>query len=629
MGDTTAPTQDTLIKLYSLRVSELSSILSQFGYGVRNQSKGALQSTVRDSLLRNPQPAVRQAASALVLSFYTRRFGPPANRNPVASAAPPMPRPPPGGGYAASATSGGTFRVQQAPASNTMSRSANAVGHSSAQSSNSFNAITAQLNAEIQRVKFTEQPFYDRDTSLVQPTALVGHGSSGMQTTQVRFLIPRSFMTMLVGREDAPLPRYEVQLRMGVLDGSREQPDDFPKNLRGSINGVPISFPPYLNLPARPGTNVEQKRHSKPVNVTQQCLPYREQPYVMNLEWQQERTTFFVTVNIVNHLTSENLRDRLVNCRKVVYEETRQMIRKMLRGNEEDDIAMDKLRVSLICPLSRTKMTFPSRSKNCTHLQCFDLYNFLQMMEKRPTWKCPVCAQSCLYSSLVVDNYFKEIISKVGGKAKEVELLTDGGWRMVDEEKPEVFGLNDTKPASQSTKKAAAKPVEVNGSASTSSAAATPMSASAIKRSPPPSVSAPEPASANVPDVITLSDSSDESSSDDDEPPPASLSQNSRKRALEPPRGSGDPRVITLDSDTDEEEEVPPKKTNTPGTAAGTPALQLPPMPFLHGPTENVTEIFDAKSVEDCAATAEIAIQLYNFLQQIQLNNGAQPTSSS
>ncbi|KIH62260.1 MIZ/SP-RING zinc finger [Ancylostoma duodenale] len=53
--------------------------------------------------------------------------------------------------------------------------------------------------------------------------------------------------------------------------------------------------------------------------------------------------------------------------------------------------------------LSRTRITLPARCKHCHHLQCFDLYNYLQMNEKRPTWRCPVCSGPAAFKNIIID----------------------------------------------------------------------------------------------------------------------------------------------------------------------------------------------------------------------------------
>ena len=51
----------------------------------------------------------------------------------------------------------------------------------------------------------------------------------------------------------------------------------------------------------------------------------------------------------------------------------------------------------------KARLKTPVRSKNCQHLQCFDLLNFLKMNEQRQTWKCPQCSVNAHYDNLIID----------------------------------------------------------------------------------------------------------------------------------------------------------------------------------------------------------------------------------
>lgn len=88
------------------------------------------------------------------------------------------------------------------------------------------------------------------------------------------------------------------------------------------------------------------------------------------------------------------------------------------------------LRVSLICPLGKMRMTTPCRASTCSHLQCFDASLYLQMNERKPTWNCPVCDKAALYENLVIDGYFQDVIAsnKLGEDDNEIQLLKDGSW---------------------------------------------------------------------------------------------------------------------------------------------------------------------------------------------------------
>jgi hypothetical protein len=78
-------------------------------------------------------------------------------------------------------------------------------------------------------------------------------------------------------------------------------------------------------------------------------------------------------------------------------------------------------------------MTAPCRPSTCDHLQCFDAHLFIQMNERRPTWRCPVCDGAALFDTLVVDGYFLDVISsaELAEDENEIILATDGSWRPV------------------------------------------------------------------------------------------------------------------------------------------------------------------------------------------------------
>lgn len=79
------------------------------------------------------------------------------------------------------------------------------------------------------------------------------------------------------------------------------------------------------------------------------------------------------------------------------------LVKEKLSDDGDCEIATTSLRVSLMCPLGKMRMTTPCRPHTCGHLQCFDASLFLQMNERKPTWNCPVCDKPALYDNLVID----------------------------------------------------------------------------------------------------------------------------------------------------------------------------------------------------------------------------------
>ena len=53
---------------------------------------------------------------------------------------------------------------------------------------------------------------------------------------------------------------------------------------------------------------------------------------------------------------------------------------------------LDSIDISLLCPLTRSRMATPVRGRSCTHIHCFDGEAYLQLMWEKHVekWKCPV-----------------------------------------------------------------------------------------------------------------------------------------------------------------------------------------------------------------------------------------------
>ncbi|KAI1696114.1 MIZ/SP-RING zinc finger domain-containing protein [Ditylenchus destructor] len=91
---------------------------------------------------------------------------------------------------------------------------------------------------------------------------------------------------------------------------------------------------------------------------------------------------------------------------------------------------IEQTKVSLICPLTKERISLPVRYRICRHLQCFDLKGFLAMKSKRNFLVCPICNTRVNneLTGLCIDRYFQKILSKVTG-AMEAEILCDGTFK--------------------------------------------------------------------------------------------------------------------------------------------------------------------------------------------------------
>uniref|UniRef100_A0A914GW22 Probable NADH dehydrogenase [ubiquinone] iron-sulfur protein 7, mitochondrial n=1 Tax=Globodera rostochiensis TaxID=31243 RepID=A0A914GW22_GLORO len=287
----------------------------------------------------------------------------------------------------------------------------------------------------VRNLRIVELPFYDQIKVIVPMTELPSFAvptRPGEGRFSLQFCVPHDDMQKVQYRSDEqPLPRYELQLRVFLLETTEEQQDAFPPGSAVRLDDYSVTLPSIIptNKP-----NAEQKRYPRPVNITPYAQPPRgrDRPHRLLFEWNGDKRPWAFTVTLVRRLNSDILLERILNnpnARRPL-EKTKQTIIRRLNGSDEDDVQMDALKISLMDPLMRTRIKIPSRAAECTHLQSFDLNSYLMMCEKRPTWKCPVCDKNAIYSKLIIDAYFEQVLSNVGAGVDEVELLRDGTWRL-------------------------------------------------------------------------------------------------------------------------------------------------------------------------------------------------------
>ena len=285
----------------------------------------------------------------------------------------------------------------------------------------------------VRNLRVVELPFFDMIKVVLPMTELPSYSvptRPGEGRYNCQFGLAPEDIPKLNYADDRPLPRMELQMRVFLLETSQEQPDAFPPNTTVRLDDFVVNLPPVIptNKP-----NAEQKRYSRHVNLTPYLRPPRakDRPHRMHFEWNGDKRAWAFTVLLVNRLNSDILLDRMrKNVRSTrQFDKTKETIIRRLSG-DEDDVQMDSLKISLIDPLARTRIRIPARAVDCTHLQCFDLYSYLMMNEKRPGWKCPVCDRNAIYSKLIIDEYFERILKSVAPGVEEVELLKDGTWRL-------------------------------------------------------------------------------------------------------------------------------------------------------------------------------------------------------
>uniref|UniRef100_A0A3Q0R122 Protein inhibitor of activated STAT 1 n=1 Tax=Amphilophus citrinellus TaxID=61819 RepID=A0A3Q0R122_AMPCI len=278
-------------------------------------------------------------------------------------------------------------------------------------------------------VKLQRLPFYDVLDELIKPTSLASDNSQRFQEACYAFALTPQQVQQISSSMDISGTKcdfaVQVQLRFCLSETSCPQEDHFPPNLCVKVNGKPCNLPGYLP-PTKNG--VEPKRPSRPINITSLVRLSTTVPNTIVVSWTSEiGRCFSMAVYLVRQQSSAVLLQRLRAKGIRNPDHSRALIKEKLTADPESEIATTSLRVSLLCPLGKMRLTIPCRAITCSHLQCFDATLYIQMNEKKPTWVCPVCDKKAPYEHLIIDGLFMEILNSCS-ECDEIQFKEDGSW---------------------------------------------------------------------------------------------------------------------------------------------------------------------------------------------------------
>uniref|UniRef100_A0A8D2DTU5 E3 SUMO-protein ligase PIAS4 n=1 Tax=Sciurus vulgaris TaxID=55149 RepID=A0A8D2DTU5_SCIVU len=285
------------------------------------------------------------------------------------------------------------------------------------------------LKPEVRLVKL---PFFNMLDELLKPTELVPQNSEKLQESPCIFaLTPRQVELIRNSRELQPgVKAVQVVLRICYSDTSCPQEDQYPPNIAVKVNHSYCSVPGYYPS-NKPG--VEPKRPCRPINLTH-LMYLSSATNRITVTWGNYGKSYSVALYLVRQLTSAELLQRLKTIGVKHPELCKALVKEKLRLDPDSEIATTGVRVSLICPLVKMRLSVPCRAETCAHLQCFDAVFYLQMNEKKPTWMCPVCDKPAPYDQLIIDGLLSKILSECED-ADEIEYLVDGSWCPIRAEK--------------------------------------------------------------------------------------------------------------------------------------------------------------------------------------------------
>ncbi|KAL7788430.1 hypothetical protein V8C43DRAFT_323704 [Trichoderma afarasin] len=178
-------------------------------------------------------------------------------------------------------------------------------------------------------------------------------------------------------------------------------------------------------------------------NTIKVNLPY----FPQNLK---KNVAYFMAVELVTTLNHNSVRDLVVSTPHTTVEATKYEISRRLQRVETDEIVIesDTMTISVADILSSKLFDIPVRGRQCRHLECFDLQNWLNSRPSKwpqdvdepsvvDCWACPLCGMDARPCNLLVDDFFVEIKEKIleSGKSntKKIEMRANGAWSPIEE----------------------------------------------------------------------------------------------------------------------------------------------------------------------------------------------------
>ncbi|KAG7194247.1 SUMO ligase siz1 [Scheffersomyces spartinae] len=113
----------------------------------------------------------------------------------------------------------------------------------------------------------------------------------------------------------------------------------------------------------------------------------------------------------------------------ISYNATVEKIKQQFAVDDDDDIAISNLNVSLRDSLTLAKIRCPVRSIFCSHIDCFDGLSFLESQSQIPTWSCPLCLAQIKFQDLSVSDYFVEVLKETSDNDGQISIFDDGTWK--------------------------------------------------------------------------------------------------------------------------------------------------------------------------------------------------------
>ena len=214
---------------------------------------------------------------------------------------------------------------------------------------------------------------------------------------------------------------YQVQMRCIRLDGKTEHMTWPSRGYLIVNNKIAMRF----SVSSNPNAKI---RKDVPLNITSILTLGRNSIGVLV---DNEPHVYAAALFLVLRKSELSFIREIKNNDVVSLERGQEFVKKIL-GAGNDDVMLDSIKISLVCPITKSLLETPVRGGNCTHIQCFSLESYvgLQRTSTVNRWKCPICTK--FVYEISVDLFMTEILEKArkSGQECEVEIFCDANYKI-------------------------------------------------------------------------------------------------------------------------------------------------------------------------------------------------------
>ncbi|SGZ38686.1 uncharacterized protein HGUI_00886 [Hanseniaspora guilliermondii] len=287
------------------------------------------------------------------------------------------------------------------------------------------------------------QSYFFMNTKLLKQGILPKTGYK--TTTLLKFQLTEADIQRLEATSAGKGYSYDVLLYCGSFTNTIQPREfvKFPSPIEIKINNVHITD--YIRgIKDKPET-------AQAARLTEHLILDTQKENVVQITFIRTLTPFVCKVYLAKSFDGLQLFKKSISIKEHIPKNV--TIRKVQEILQEDDdeVQMETMKMSLQCPISYMKMKYPIRSLSCHHIQCFDAQWFLEAQKQVPLWECPVCQKKVNIMDLRICNYTMEILENCKNDYDDqVEITKDGNYKYIEGEKDMSDSEDDEPNASKS-----------------------------------------------------------------------------------------------------------------------------------------------------------------------------------